>query len=86
MTTKPLSQLSDEELLQAAKHVKATAITNALFIGFLAGIVLYSVIQNTWGFLTLIPLFLIYKFVKSPNYDKQELERLLHERKLTHTH
>lgn len=83
MLPKPLSQLTNEELLQAAKKMKAATITSAVFIGFLAGIILYSAVKNTWGFFTLIPLFLIYKLVKQPNPDQQELKRLLQERGLS---
>ncbi len=83
MPTKPLSQLTDEELLQAAKKMKAAKITSAVFIGFLAGIIFFSVVKNTWGFLTLIPLFLIYKLLKQSNPDQQELKRVLQERGLS---
>jgi len=55
---------------------------NAVLIGFLAGIIFYSVIKNTWGFLTLIPLFLAYKLINKSNADKKELENLLKERGL----
>lgn len=36
---------------------------NALLIGFLIGIVIYSVAANTFGFLMLIPLYMISKLV-----------------------
>lgn len=77
MNQKELSQLSDKELLEAAKNNKPSPIIDALFIGFLVGIIIYSVVANTWGFLTLIPLFLIYLFLKKPKrYEalKKELE------------
>ena len=45
------------------KATKPNAIVNALLIGFFVGIVIFSVIENTWGLLTLIPLFFIYKLV-----------------------
>ncbi len=38
-------------------------IVNAFLIGFLIGIVIYSVAANTFGFLMLIPLYMIYKLV-----------------------
>ena len=37
---------------------------NAFMIGFLIGIVIYSVAANTFGFLMLIPLFLAYRLLK----------------------
>jgi len=82
MEKKLLSELTDQELLQEAKKRKSTSITNAFLIGFLVGIVVYSVAKNTWGFLTLIPLFLIYKLVNKPKYDDKELENILKERGL----
>lgn len=42
---------------------------HALFIGFLIGIVIFSVAVNSVGFLTLIPLYLIYKFTRAPKED-----------------
>lgn len=82
MDKKPLSDLTDQELLQEAKKRKSASITNAFLIGFLIGIVFYSVIKNTWGFLTLIPLFLAYKLINNSKYEKEELENLLKERGL----
>jgi hypothetical protein len=82
MEKKILSELTDQELLQEVKKRKSTSITNAFLIGFLVGIVVYSVAKNTWGFLTLIPLFLIYKLVNKPKYDDKELENILKERGL----
>ncbi|QCK16157.1 FUSC family protein [Mangrovivirga cuniculi] len=82
MKTKKLEELSDEELLKEAKKMKSSAMINSLFIGFLMGIVVYSIWKNTYGFLMIIPLFLVYKLVKKPKHDKKELEYLLMKRKL----
>ncbi|OXB07452.1 FUSC family protein [Flavobacterium pectinovorum] len=82
MDKKPLSDLTDQELLQEAKKRKSASITNAFLIGFLIGVVFYSVVKNTWGFLTLIPLFLAYKLINNSKYEKEELENLLKERGL----
>ncbi len=82
MTTKPLSQLTNEELLLEAKKQKSTAITNALLIGFLIGVIVYSIFQNTWGLLTLIPLYFVYKLINKPKPNSEELEALLKERNL----
>lgn len=82
MDLKNLSDLSDQELLQEYRKIKSTSITNALFVGFLIGIVIYSVVKNTWGILTLIPLFLAYKLTKKSKYNLREVELLLKERKL----
>ncbi len=83
MNQKELAELTDEELLQVAKKMKSDAVINAGFIGFLIGIVFYSVFKNGFGFFLLIPLFLIYKLInKKPTYNKQEVEQLLKERNL----
>ncbi|WKL46138.1 FUSC family protein [Flavobacterium pectinovorum] len=82
MDKKPLSDLTDQELLQEAKKRKSASITNAFLIGFLIGVVFYSVVKNTWGFLTLIPLFLAYKLINNSKYEKEELENFLKERGL----
>jgi hypothetical protein len=47
----------------------------------MAGVIIYSVAKNTWGFLTLIPLYFIFKIVKG---DKKNaaLKKVLKERGL----
>jgi hypothetical protein len=82
MNQKELSQLTDQELLQEAKKMKSAAIINAVLIGFLAGIVFYSVVKNSLGFLTLIPLFFAYKLINNSKYKNKELEDALKERNL----
>ncbi|MBK8141810.1 MAG: FUSC family protein [Chitinophagaceae bacterium] len=83
MTNKDLTECTDEELLAEAKKMKSFSITNALFIGFLVGVVFYSIVKNSWGMLTLIPLYFIYKMVNDPkNKRSKDLEELLKERKL----
>ena len=82
MNKKQLSQLTDQELLQEAKKIKTASIANAVLIGFLIGIVFYSVVKNSWGFLTLIPLFLAYKLINNSKYDTKGLEDILKERHL----
>jgi hypothetical protein len=83
MKQKGLTELTDQELLDEAKKVKSSAITHALFIGLLIGIVFYSVVKNTVGFFTLIPLFMAYKLINNSNNAKNKaLENLLKERNL----
>ncbi|MGV3538485.1 MAG: FUSC family protein [Rufibacter sp.] len=81
-TPKNLSDLTDQELLAEAKKQKSGAIINAVFIGFLVGIVFYSVLNNAYGLFTLLPLFLVYKLVKNSKYNLKEVEALLKERGL----
>ena len=82
MSEKELSELTDEELLALAKRMKSSAITTAAFIGFLVGIIFYSVFNNAIGFFTLIPLFLIYKLVNKPSQQEKDVKKLLKERNL----
>ena len=83
MANKDLSKLTDQELLEEAKKMKSFSFTNALFIGFLAGVIVYSVVKSTWGMLTLIPLYFIYKLVNDPKNKKgKDLEQMLKERNL----
>ncbi|MBI3220095.1 MAG: FUSC family protein [Bacteroidetes bacterium] len=83
MTDKNLSELTNQELLEEAKKMKSFSINNALFIGFSAGIVFYSIAKNSWGMLTFIPLYFIYKMVNDPkNKRSKEVEKLLKDRNL----
>jgi len=81
MKQKEVTKMTDQELLEEVKMIKPSPITDAFFIGFLVGIIIYSVVVNSWGLLTLIPLFIIYKLLKkSTRYDA--LKKELKERKL----
>ena len=81
MDEKKLSELTDEQLLKESKKMKSNAIINAFFVGFLIGIVIYSVINNTWGFLMLIPLYMAYKLITKPD-NREALDRVMKERNL----
>ncbi len=61
-TSTSAGQQSDDEV----KQQKSEAIMNALLIGFLIGIIIWSVAVNSVGLVTLIPLYLIYRLVKKP--------------------
>jgi len=72
------SELTDQQLLEEVKRIKPSPIVDAFFIGFLVGIIIYSLVMNTWGFLTLIPLFMVYWLLKKPKrYEalKDELKK-----------
>jgi len=45
------------------KSIKSKSISNALLIGFLIGIIVYSIFKNSIGIFTLIPLFFIFKLI-----------------------
>jgi hypothetical protein len=79
---KNLNELTDQELLQESKKLKTAAVINAVLIGFLFGVVFYSVMKNSWGFLTIIPLFLAYKLIKNYKHNPKEVDNLLKERNL----
>lgn len=81
MTQEELSELTDQELLDEAKKMKSTSTINALIVGIMIGIIIYSIVKSTIGFLTLIPLFIVYKLINgSKNYDA--LKVILKERDL----
>ncbi len=77
-----LSALTDQELLDRAKKMKTANIINAVLIGFLIGIIFYSIAGNTLGFLTLLPLFLAFKLNNSSKNNRAELRNILKERNL----
>ena len=81
MKEKELSELTDGELLDKAKKMKSTSIINATLIGFMIGIVVWSVAKNNFGLLMLIPLFIVYKLLNNPKNDKA-LKKHLKERNL----
>ena len=81
MNQKELSQLTDKELLELAKNNKPSPIIDAFFIGFLVGIIIYGAAANAWGFVILLPLFLIYILLKKPKRF-EELKNELEKRKL----
>lgn len=61
MSTNETSKQPDEK---PEEKNKPSPLVDAVFIGFLVGIVVYSALANTWGFLTLIPVALIYVLLK----------------------
>jgi hypothetical protein len=78
MNQQELSQLSDNELLEEFRKIKPSPMMDAFFIGFLIGIIIFSIAVSAWGFITLLPLFLIYLFLKkAKRYEalKKELEK-----------
>jgi len=52
MKEKELSKLTDQEVLKKPKKIKYSSLINALCIGFLIGIVIYSAANNSLGFMT----------------------------------
>jgi F0F1-type ATP synthase assembly protein I len=71
MTQEELSNLTDEELLSEAKKMKSTSIINAFLIGFMIGIIIYSIVKSSLGFFTLIPLIFAFKVLDLLTSDSQ---------------
>jgi asparagine N-glycosylation enzyme membrane subunit Stt3 len=89
MEKKDLYKLTDEELLDLKKKLKKSKVFHAVYIGFLAGILIFGVVswslssEKHFGFLIpmLIPVAFIYILLKNPNKNKA-LEEVLKERDL----
>jgi hypothetical protein len=81
MEENELATLSDEELLQRAKNIESSPITNAILIGFLIGIIIYSILVNSVGLFTLIPLYFIYKLVIKSKRNTA-IEKIMEERNI----
>lgn len=81
MSQKKLAELSNEELLQEAKNMKPTGIYDALILGVLIGISIFSVYKNGFDLLTFLPL--VYLPIATKNKLKvKEIDKLLTERNL----
>jgi len=81
MQPKEPSELSDQELLAEVAAVKPSPMANALLVGFLIGILIFSIWKNSLGFLTLIPLFFIFRLINQSK-RKQALDAELKTRNL----
>ncbi len=81
MTKEELSKLTDEQLLAADKSMKSTNIMNAVLIGLMIGIAVYSTVKNGFGFFTFFPLIFVFVLVKN-SVKKKELDEILKERNL----
>lgn len=81
MDEQQLSALSDEELRARAKEMKSSEILHAVIIGFLIGIIVFSIVYDAIGVSILISLFLIFKVFHRPERNRA-LKRVLAERGL----
>lgn len=81
MKPKELEELTDEELLEAAKKIKPTKLYDSVIFGVLIGIAIYSTVTNGFDLLTFLPL--VYLPVAGKNKAKQkEMDQLLSNRNL----
>jgi len=69
MNQKESKVLADKKPVDQTKNVSLSPKINALLIGVMIGIIIFSVVKSTVGFFTLIPLFFIYKLVNRPQDD-----------------
>jgi hypothetical protein len=76
-----LSELSDAQLLQEAKKLKTKNIINGFLVGFMIGVIVYSIINKSISVFTFIPLVLIYKIVNDAKNDAP-LKEILKQRNL----
>ena len=74
---KDLTQLTNEELLENRKKAKSADITNAVILGMLVGIAVYSTVVHGLGLFTFLPiLFAVFaanKWKKNKNALEKEL-------------
>ncbi|MEB2777954.1 FUSC family protein [Algoriphagus sp. D3-2-R+10] len=56
MNQEKLEALTDQELLAEAKKSKSSKIYDAVIIGVLIGVAIYSTVINGFGLLTFLPL------------------------------
>lgn len=79
MEQKELEQLSKDELLEEAKRLKSTKTYDAVIIGLLIGISIYSSVTNGFGLLTFLPLVYI-PIAGRNNAKRQAVKELLTEK------
>lgn len=81
MNTNEFSDLSDDVLLKRAKFYKKIKIYDAVIMGFLIGVSIYSIINNGFGILTFLPLVYV-PIANRNNKIRVRLKRCMAERGL----
>ena len=71
MNNEEHTEVTDHELLEEAKNSRIAAWLDTAQIGFMIGIILYSVAKNSWGIVTLIPVAYIYILQKKCRSKKE---------------
>jgi hypothetical protein len=71
MSEKNISEFTDQELLDRSKKSKSDAIINAVFIGVMIGIIIYSIVQKSIGLVSIIPVYFIYKAFNNSKKNKE---------------
>ena len=79
---KSLSEFTDEELLQEAKKRKQDSTFHAFAIGLIAGIAIFSVFRNGFGFLPVLLLLVIVYLISQKKPSYKEVQEEITQRKL----
>ena len=79
---KKLNELTDQELLDKNKKIQSGKIINAVLLGFLIGVAIYSTIKNGVGIFTLLPLVFVAFTINAWKKDNQALKDELKSRNL----
>ena len=79
---KELSELTDQELLEKKRTIEARNISNAVILGVLVGIAIYSMITQGLSLMTFIPILFALFVANSWNKNKKELKKELNARNL----
>lgn len=74
---KELSELADQELLEKKRTIEARNISNAVILGVLVGIAIYSMITKGISLMTFIPVLFAFFVANSWNKDKKALKKEL---------
>lgn len=66
MNQEEQSEPNGPESSDQTEKNKSNAIINASLIGFMIGVIAWSIAKSTVGLFTLIPLYIIYRLVNQP--------------------
>lgn len=83
MKNKEIAEMTNEELLLELQKIKSTNTINAVLVGVMVGIAIYSTVRNGLGILTFFPLFFIPMFTKKWAVQKA-LKTQIKERNIDH--
>lgn len=70
MNQNQFAELTDQELLQEAKKMKSLNMMNAVLIGVMIGVAIYSTLKNGLGFFTFFPVIFGVILFKSSEKSK----------------
>ena len=74
---------SDEALLKEAKSLKKSHLEQAFYVGFLVGILIFSLFKGGWTLLMIIPLYMIRGLARQSQAKKiKQIDEILRNRKL----